>query len=76
MKRTKIRCEYCGYLFNMPFDGRSMAQNVVEHGREILEFMVLENVKSIDICNFCYAHLSIFKKEQPFLYEKLCRQIN
>jgi len=65
------RCEYCGHLVDSPSDNRDMAEDVVGHGKKIIEFLLAECFSMGDICNFCYAHVSMFKHEQPGVYEGL-----
>lgn len=65
------RCEYCGHLLDAPSDNRDMAMDVVRHGREIVQFLVQKGLTTGHICNFCYAHVSIFRKENPGEYESL-----
>jgi hypothetical protein len=65
------RCEYCGHLMDAPSDNRDMAIEAVDHGRKICQFLIREGFTAIQVCNFCYAHICLFKHERPEEYEHL-----
>jgi hypothetical protein len=65
------RCKFCGHLLDAPSDNRDMSQAPVEHGKNIVQVLLKEGHTFGDICNFCYAHVSLFRHELPETYDRL-----
>lgn len=71
LQLERKRCKFCEYPLDAPSDDRNMSQMPVEHGKNIVKFLLREGYTFGDVCNFCYAHANIFRFEHPEIYDKM-----